>query len=85
MCVHVRVRVCMCVCVCVCAVIGEDDEEEEEKANEVINIRELDDVLIKDVGNKIASSGRYVSAEKIQVRLPCQVNLLFVIVKNGYL
>jgi len=58
------VFVCVCVCVhaCadgpVCTVIGEDEEEEEEKANVVINIRELDDVLIKDVGNNIASSGK---------------------------
>ena len=26
----------------------------------VINIRELDDVLMKDVGNRIVQSGRYV-------------------------
>ena len=40
------------------AVIGEDEEEEDEKVNVVINIRELDDVLIKDVGNNISSSGK---------------------------
>ena len=31
---------------------------EDEKADVVINIRELDDVLMKDVGNHIASSGK---------------------------
>lgn len=37
---------------------GEDSGEDEEKADVVINIKELDDVLIKDVGNHIASSGK---------------------------
>ena len=40
------------------AVIGEEEEEEDKKVNVVINIRELDDVLIKDVGNNISSSGK---------------------------
>ncbi len=43
---------------CIHAVIGEDEDEEEDKANIVINIRELDDVLMKDVGNKIAFSDK---------------------------
>ena len=29
----------------------------------VINIRELDDVLLKDVGNRIEQSGRYVTLD----------------------
>ena len=37
----------------------DEDEEEAEKADAIINIKELDDVLIKDVGNKIAGSGKY--------------------------
>ena len=31
---------------------------EDEHVDIVINIRELDDVLMKDVGNKIADSGK---------------------------
>ena len=37
---------------------AEGDEEEAEKADVIINIKELDDVLFKDVGNKIAASGK---------------------------
>ena len=33
-------------------------DEEEDKADVTINIKELDDVLIKDVGNHIALSGK---------------------------
>lgn len=35
-----------------------EDLEEEVKADVVINIRELDDVLMKDVGDKIAQSNK---------------------------
>jgi hypothetical protein len=42
----------------VVAVGEEEDGEDEEKADVIINIKELDDVLIKDVGNRIASSGK---------------------------
>lgn len=35
-----------------------DANSEEEHVDVTINIRELDDVLIKDVGNKLANSGR---------------------------
>ena len=35
-------------------------EGSEEFFDVTINIRELDDVLMKDVGNKIAESGKYV-------------------------
>lgn len=39
--------------------VGLDLEgEDEETADVTINIKELDDVLIKDVGNHIASSGK---------------------------
>lgn len=34
------------------------EDEEKERADVVITIRELDDVLMKDVGNKIAASGK---------------------------
>ena len=34
------------------------DEEEEVQADVVATVRELDDVLIKDVGDKIAGSGK---------------------------
>ena len=34
------------------------DDEDTEKADVVIAIRELDDVLMKDVGDKIAASGK---------------------------
>lgn len=43
-----------------------DDEKHEDSSDDfsdvTINIRELDDVLMKDVGNKIADSGKYVIA-----------------------
>lgn len=39
-------------------VTTDEDEEEAEKADTIINIKELDDVLMKDVGNKIAASGK---------------------------
>ena len=35
-----------------------DAEVEEEDVDVIINIRELDDVLMKDVGNKIQESGK---------------------------
>lgn len=35
-----------------------EDLEEEVKGDVVINIRELDDVLMKDVGDKIAQSNK---------------------------
>ena len=35
------------------------EQDDVDHANVVINIRELDDVLMKDVGLKIAQSGRY--------------------------
>ena len=38
-----------------------DEEGEPEKADVVIPIRELDDVLMKDVGDRIASSGKLVA------------------------
>ncbi len=41
---------------CTCIVVME--EAEEEKTDVIVNIRELDDVLIKDVGDHIASSGK---------------------------
>lgn len=34
------------------------DDEDTERADVVIAIRELDDVLMKDVGDKIAASGK---------------------------
>lgn len=40
------------------AVGTDEDGEDEEKADVVINIKELDDVLMKDVGNHIATSGK---------------------------
>lgn len=40
------------------AVGMEEGGEDEEKADVIINIKELDDVLMKDVGNHIASSGK---------------------------
>ena len=39
----------------ICTVV---EDEEKERADVVITIRELDDVLMKDVGNKIAASGK---------------------------
>lgn len=39
-------------------IVGDTDEDEETKVDVVINIRELDEVLIKDVGNKIAASDK---------------------------
>ena len=40
----------------------EDGEESIDDFSDVtINIRELDDVLMKDVGNKIADSGKYAN------------------------
>ena len=36
------------------------EEEEDDKADVVINIKELDDVLMRDVGNRIASSNKWV-------------------------
>ena len=36
------------------------DDEDTERADVVIAIRELDDVLMKDVGDKIAASGKWV-------------------------
>lgn len=37
-----------------------DDDNDDKSADVSINIRELDDVLMKDVGNKISDSGRYM-------------------------
>lgn len=39
------------------ALVGIENDDDE-KADVTINIKELDDVLIKDVGNHIASSGK---------------------------
>ena len=39
-------------------VVDDEGKEDEEKADVIINIKELDDVLIKDVGNHISSSGK---------------------------
>ena len=36
----------------------DDSSVENEHVDIVINIRELDDVLMRDVGNKIADSGK---------------------------
>ena len=47
----------MCVAITHCPVVGDDDEEQE-KADVVIPIQELDDVLMKDVGDRIAASGK---------------------------
>lgn len=41
--------------------MGDDDDDDDVKVDVVINIRELDDVILKDVGNKIASSNKWVS------------------------
>lgn len=38
--------------------IIDDSSVENEQVDVVINIRELDDVLMRDVGNKIADSGK---------------------------
>ncbi len=38
--------------------MGDDDDDDDVKVDVVINIRELDDVILKDVGNKIASSNK---------------------------
>lgn len=38
--------------------IVDDSSVENEHVDVVINIRELDDVLMRDVGNKIADSGK---------------------------
>ena len=35
-----------------------DEEDDDVKVDVVINIRELDDVLLKDVGNKITNSDK---------------------------
>lgn len=39
-----------------------DDEEDDENTpvDVTVNIREMDDVLMKDVGNKIAESNKYI-------------------------
>ena len=39
-------------------------------ADVVINIKELDDVLIKDVGNHIQSSGKYVHTHMTLIDIP---------------
>lgn len=39
----------------------ESSESSDEYSDVTINIRELDDVLMKDVGNRIAQSGKYVT------------------------
>ena len=57
MCKGVSSAVSLVMCV-VPAVGTEEDAEDEEKADVIINIKELDDVLIKDVGNHIASSNK---------------------------
>ena len=49
-------------------VTTDEEEEEAEKADTIINIKELDDVLMKDVGNKIAASGKYESLRSCGVR-----------------
>lgn len=36
----------------------DDSSVENEQVDVVINIRELDDVLMRDIGNKIADSGK---------------------------
>ena len=36
----------------------DDSSAENEQVDVVINIRELDDVLMRDIGNKIADSGK---------------------------
>ena len=41
-----------------CYIDKVDDGEEDEQVNVTINIRELDDVLMKDVGNIILESGK---------------------------
>lgn len=35
-----------------------EEEEEDAKVDVIVNVRELDEVLMKDVGNKIAESGK---------------------------
>ena len=35
-----------------------NDDDDDVKVDVVINIRELDDVILKDVGNKIANSNQ---------------------------
>ncbi len=40
--------------------VGGEEESEEVEADVVIPIKDLDDVLMKDVGDKIATSGRSV-------------------------
>ena len=41
-----------------CTVACKEEEEGKEKADVVIPIKDLDDVLMKDVGDKIAASGK---------------------------
>ena len=43
---------------CQLGTVLEDSDFEEEKADVVVPFKELDDVLMKDVGDKIASSGK---------------------------
>ena len=48
----------MCQLCFIIFVVDDEGKEDEEKADVIINIKELDDVLIKDVGNHISSSGK---------------------------
>ena len=38
--------------------LDEAEEEDEVKVDVLVRVRELDDVLMKDVGDKIAQSGK---------------------------
>lgn len=46
-----------------------DDEEDDENTpvDVTVNIREMDDVLMKDVGNKIAESNKYIHTQTVSL------------------
>ena len=46
----------------------DDSSVENEHVDVVINIRELDDVLMRDVGNKIADSGKWVLCTNVVIK-----------------
>ena len=57
-------------------VAGSEEDEEEVKVDAIANIKELDEVLMKDVGNKIAQSGKLVLAIKMAMTIACMCTII---------
>ena len=65
-----------CIVVVLTGLVGSEEDEDDVKVDAIANVKELDEVLMKDVGNKIAQSGKLVFAFEMAMTIACMCTVI---------